>query len=78
MDVFMDEKDESGYASLVNASGGTFLRRCVPNLMDPEPYSHLEQNPGEDAIRISKRVKIFDSDRKDLGYTWNCQRCTFV
>ena len=45
---------------------------------DPEPHSHPEPKPGDDAIRISKRVRIFDSDLKDFGYTENYPRCTFV
>ena len=45
---------------------------------DPEPHDHPEPSPDDGAIRISKILKIFHSDLKDVGYTENCQRCTFV
>ena len=45
---------------------------------DPEPHSHAEPNPDDGATRAPKRLKIFDSDLKNVGYTENCQRCTFV
>ena len=41
---------------------------------DPEPHSHPGRSPDEGATRRSKRLKIFDSDLKDFGYTENCQR----
>ena len=33
---------------------------------DPDPHSHPEPTPEDDAIIISKKVKIVDSDLKDL------------
>ena len=45
---------------------------------DPEPHSHPEPSPDEGATRVSKKLKIFDSDCDDFGYTENCQRCSFV
>ena len=45
---------------------------------DPDPHSHPEPKPEDDAIKISMRLKIFDSDLKDVGYTENCPRCTVV
>ena len=40
---------------------------------DPDRHSHPEPKPEYDAIEISKKVKILDSDLKHVGYTEN--RC---
>ena len=42
---------------------------------DPDPHAHPEPKPMKQDGKAPKRLKIFDSDIKNFGYTEGCPRC---
>jgi hypothetical protein len=45
---------------------------------DPEPHSHPDPQPPKESQRSPKRLRIYDADLKNLGYTDGCPRCNFI
>lgn len=45
---------------------------------DPEPHAHPDPRPSDAESRIPKRLKLFDSDLKQFGFSEGCQKCDFV
>ena len=68
---------DAGKAGIIYVTPFDFKTRTQDMIeQDPEPDSHPDPNTDDGAIRVSKRLKIFDSDLKDVGYSQTCQRCT--
>ena len=45
---------------------------------DPEPHSHPDPQPPKEGQRAPKRLRIYETDLKNFGYTDGCPRCNFI
>ena len=68
MEAFTDEKDESGDASLVNASCGKLSRRCVPHWI----------NDGDMELSLEDRWLASKTLRAWPVLKWDAEKVGFV
>ena len=45
---------------------------------DPDPHSHPDPQTPKEGQPAPKRLRIYDADLKNFGYTDGCPRCNFI